>query len=224
MAVATPAFKRHKAHIVYKTFDGKRVPGTTTICGLLDKSTYLIPWANKLGLEGIDCNEYRDGMAGVGTLAHAMVQAELAGGECAEDVAEYSPKEIALAENALIKFLDWRKTHTIEPIWLERPFVSEDHRYGGTIDCYCLLDGKPTLVDFKTSKRIYDDMVYQLAAYRQLLREHLYDVENTRILRIGRDEMEGFEEREFTAQQLDVAWEVFARLREIYDLKKRIGG
>lgn len=221
MATATPAFKRDKAHIVYRLKDGTRVPGTTTITALLDKPQ-LIAWANRLGLEGIDSTRYRDSMAGIGTLAHAMAQAELAGEALTEDLAEYSPKETALAENALIKFLDWRKAHEFDPILTETPLVSEIHKFGGTIDAYGLLDGKHVLCDLKTGKGIYPEMVYQLAAYRQLLIEHGHPVDGVRIVRIGRDESEGFEERVFGG--LDEAWQVFWHLRQIYDLKKQIGG
>ena len=221
MAVATVPFKRNRAHVVYKTKDGKRVPGTTTITGTLDKSRYLVPWANDLGKQGIDCNDYRDSMAGVGTLAHAMAHADLAGEPLTEDLTEYSPKEISLAENALIKFFDWRKAHDFKPVLLEAPLVSEEHRYGGTIDAYGLLDGVPALIDLKTSGNIYDDMKYQLAAYRQLLREHGYEVQSARILRIGRDESEGFDEKIFGG--LDRAWQVFWHLRQVYELTKKGG-
>src|SRR5690606_31028805 len=99
-------------------------------------------------------------------------------------------KEISLAENALIKFLNWRRAHDFVPILLETPLVSEEHRFGGTIDAYGLLDGAPALIDLKTGRAIYPEMVYQLAAYRQLLIEHGYAVDNVRIVRIGRDESE----------------------------------
>lgn len=217
MAVATPAFKRNKGHTVYKLQDGTRVPGTTTVTGLLDKPQ-LIAWANRLGLEGIDSTQYRDSMAGIGTLAHAMARSELAGQPLSEDLSEYSAKEVDLAENALIKFLDWRKAHEFKPILTEGPLVSEQYRYGGTIDAYGILDGKPALIDLKSGKGIYPEMVYQLAAYRQLLLEHNHPVDNVRIVRIGRDEQEGFEERVFGG--LDNAWMVFWHLRQIYDLRK----
>lgn len=222
MAVAKVEFKRTRAHVRYRLADGTVVPGTTTICGLLDKSGYLVPWANRLGLEGIDSNEYRDALAGVGTLTHARILAELSGEPLTEELREYSPKEIDLSDNAMLKFYAWQKQHEVEPILLEAQLVSEDYRYGGTIDCYCLLDGVPTLCDMKTSKAVYSDMVYQLAAYRQLLEEHGNPVDGARIVRVGRDETEGFEERTFG--DLDTAWEVFVHLRAIYDLKKRIGG
>ena len=80
--------KISKAHTIYKTSEGKRVPGATTITGLLNKP-YLITWANKLGLEGVDSTKYRDEAASVGTLAHAMIQAHLEGEKL--DYDEYSP-------------------------------------------------------------------------------------------------------------------------------------
>lgn len=225
MAVAKVEFKRARAHIRYKLADGTVVPGTTTITGLLDKSGYLVPWANRLGLEGIDCNEYRDTLAGVGTLTHARILAELSGGPKAvpEGWQEYSPKEIDLSDNALIKFYEWQKTHDIETVFAEKPMVSEFYRYGGTIDWYGKLDGEWALADFKTGRAVYTDMVYQLAAYRKLIEVNAHTPPKTcRIVRIGRDETEGFEERIFG--DLDTAWLVFEHLRAVYDLRRQIGG
>ena len=72
----------------------------------------------------------------------------------------------------------------IEIIFLEEQFVSEKFGYGGTIDMYCILNGKLTLVDFKTGKDIYIGYLYQLAGYLQLLREHKYKVERCICLNI----------------------------------------
>ena len=63
--------KASKAHIRYKLKDGTVVPGATTITGLLNKP-FLITWANRLGLEGIDSTKYRDAAADIGTLAHQI--------------------------------------------------------------------------------------------------------------------------------------------------------
>ena len=222
MAVATVPFKRNRAHVVYKTKDGKRVPGTTTITAVLDKSRYLIPWANDLGLQGINANDYRDSMAGIGTLTHARILAELTGEPLVEEMQEYAPKEVALSDNAMLKFYEWQRAHDVKPMLVEVPLVSEQYRYGGTIDCFCWLDGRPALVDFKTSKAIYPEMQYQLAAYRQLLIENgNTPPESCRILRIGRDESEGFDEKIFGG--LDRAWQVFWHLRQVYELTKKGG-
>ena len=208
-----------KAHTVYKLADGKtRVPGTTTITGLLNKP-YLVKWANNLGLEGIDSSKYTDEAAAVGTLAHAMVQAHLQKDEL--DMNQFSKVQIDLAENALISFFEWKSRHEILPIACEMPMVSEALRYGGTIDCYCMLDGKPTLLDFKTGKAIYEEYFVQLAAYKNLLEEQGHPVEQCRILRIGRDETEGFEERTVTDTRR--YFDIFEHLLCVYYLKKELG-
>lgn len=206
-----------KAHIRYKTSDGVIVPGATTITGLLNKP-YLVRWANNLGLEGIDSSKYTDEAAAIGTLAHAMIQADLQGLEI--DKSQYSPLQIDLAENALISFFEWKSHHKIEPIYCEVPFVSDRMKYGGTVDCYCILDGKPTLLDFKTSKAIYPEYFVQLAAYAELLRENGCEVAETRILRVGRDATEGFEERSVADTR---KWfDIFRHLLDIYYLKKEL--
>lgn len=208
-----------KAHTIYKLADGKtRVPGTTTITGLLNKP-YLVKWANNLGLEGIDSSTYTDEAAKTGTLAHAMVQAHLQNEQL--DMNQFSKVQIDLAENALISFFEWKSRHQIEPIQCEVPFVSETLKYGGTIDCYCMLDGKPTLLDFKTGKAIYEEYFVQLAAYRNLLEEQGLPVERCQILRIGRDETEGFEERAVTDTRK--YFEIFQNLLNVYYLKKDLG-
>ena len=207
-----------KAHTVYKTADGKRVPGTTTITGLLNKP-YLVRWANDLGLEGIDTAKYVDEAAKIGTLAHAMVQAHLQTDQL--DMDQYSKVQIDLAENALISFFEWKNRHEIEVIRCETPMVSEALKYGGTIDCYCLLNGVPTLLDFKTGKAIYEEYFVQLAAYKNLLEELDLPVQQCRILRIGRDETEGFEER--TVTDTRKYFEIFRHLLDVYYLKKELG-
>lgn len=209
--------KVSKAHTVYKTSEGKRVPGATTITGLLNKP-YLVTWANRLGLEGVDSTKYRDEAASVGTLAHAMIQAHLEREEL--DYSEYSPLDVDLAENAVLSYFEWEKQHVVEPIMCETPLVSDSDLFGGTIDCYCKLDGVPTLLDFKTGKAIYDEYFVQLAGYKELLEQYDYPVEQCRILRVGRDETEGFEER--TVTDTNKYFQIFKNLLNVYYLKKEL--
>lgn len=206
-----------RAHTVYKTADGKRVPGATTVTGLLNKP-HLIRWANNLGLEGIDSSKYTDEAAAVGTLAHALIQAHLQGDKVNTDL--FSPIQVDLAENAVLSFYEWASRHKIEPIICEIPMVSEKRRYGGTVDCYCMLDGKPTLLDFKTGKAIYDEYFVQTSAYKELLLEHGHPVDEIKILRVGRDETEGFEERSITDSSK--YFKIFQNLLDIYYIKREL--
>ena len=210
--------KKAKAHTIYKV-NGKRVPGVTTVLSVLNKPA-LVKWANNLGLQGIDSSKYRDEMAEIGTLAHLMILNYFKGIET--DTSDYSKTQIDLAENCLLSFWEWEKQHKIDVIMAEGQLVSK-MGFGGTIDLYCLLDETPTLVDFKTGKAIYPEMFYQLAAYKHLLDE-AYCVPNSslncRILRIGRSEDEGFEERVVT--DTSKQWEIFQHCLAIYNLKKEV--
>lgn len=210
--------KASKAHVKYRTKDKVLVPGVTTITNLLNKP-YLIKWANDLGLEGIDSTKYRDEAADIGTLAHAMVQAHLQGTEL--DKSQFSTAQVDLAENALISFYVWEEVHKLEVKFCEQALVSEVDLYGGTVDCYCMLDNVPTLLDFKTGKAIYSEHFVQLAAYAHLLEEHGFPVVRCRILRIGRDESEGFEER--TVSNWAKYYQIFDHLNQVYRLKKEVG-
>lgn len=206
-----------KAHTVYKLHDGTRVPGATTITGLLNKP-YLIKWANNLGLDGIDSSKYVDEAAKAGTLAHALVLEHLTGEKV--DLTQYTAQQIDLAENSILSFFEWEKRHKIEPIFCEKPLVSEKMRYGGTLDCFAYVNGEPELIDFKTGKAVYEEYFVQTAAYRKLLEEEGIEVSRIRILRIGRDETEGFEERVITDSRK--YFEIFEHLLGIYYLKKEL--
>lgn len=212
--------KGTKAHQRYRTTDGVIVPGVTTVCGLLAKP-FLIKWANRMGLEGIDTTKYVDKAARIGTCAHEMVQEHLGGSEV--DHSLYSSDEIDLAENALISYFEWEKNHDMETHLIESQLVSDYHRYGGSIDWYGLMDGKLTLCDLKTGKAIYDEYALQVTAYKRLLEENGHPVEQVRIIRIGRDATEGFEDRVFDELFLDTALRIFDDLLDVYYARKIIG-
>jgi len=208
---------KSKAHVIYKNSDGTRLPGVTTVLGILNKPA-LVKWANNLGLQGIDSNKYRDEMADIGTLAHRMILDHFS--QQKTDTSEYSPDQVELAENCLLSFYEWEKGHKLEVILAEAPLVSDELGYGGTVDCYCNLDGVPTLLDFKTGKAIYSEAIHQLAAYADLLGANNHSVAEARVLRIGRDDNEGFEEK--LVKNLDKHFEIFEHCLAIYNLQKEV--
>lgn len=211
MSIAT----KSKAHTRYKLADGTQVPGTTTITGILAKPA-LIKWANNLGLRGIDSTKYRDEAGVIGTLAHYLIQCHIQQTE--PDLSGYAPDQIDAAENAVISYYEWEAQHNPKPIHCEIPLVSEVYRYGGTIDLYAEIDGQYWLVDFKTGKALYPEMWYQVAAYEQLLLENDYPVDGVRILRIGRDENEGFEDQVLRERERDFC--IFYHCLKVYELRR----
>jgi len=210
-------FSRTSIHTQYVLVNGKKVPGVTTVLGILAKPA-LIHWAWKLGVDGVDYRKHRDAAADVGTLAHELIAADLGGRK--PDLTGYSPETIDRAENAVISYLEWKKDKKIQPVLVEEPLVSERHQYGGTLDCLAIIDGTLTLLDIKTSKAIYPEMLYQLGAYWQLLKEHGYQVDAAQILRVGRDEIEGFDVKKIT--NFIAYWQVFYHCLQIYYLRKEV--
>lgn len=207
------------AHVVYRARDGAVLPGTTTALSVLAKPA-LIQWAWKLGTEGQDYRRVRDSAADVGTLAHYLILCHLR--RETPDVSDYPPAIVDLAENAVLAYWEWEKAHTLHTILCEQPLVSEMHRYGGTVDWYGELDGVRTLMDFKTSKAIYDEHYHQLAAYAELLAENSHQVAQTRILRIGRTPDETFDDRK--VNNLEAHWTIFRACLDIWYAQKRLKG
>ena len=211
--------EKTRIHTTYKLKSGERVPSVTTVLGILAKPA-LLDWAWRMGLEGLDYRAVRDNAADIGTLAHYLIMCGLKGQS--PDTTEYSAQDIEKAETCLIKYWEWSKSHKVEPIMVEMPLVSEQYRFGGTIDFFGKIDSQPTLVDFKTGKAIYSEFFYQLAGYNQLLAEAGQTIGAIRILRVGRNEEEGFEER--VIKKLDNQWQVFLNCLKIYNLQKEIRG
>jgi hypothetical protein len=207
------------AHQRYYKKDGTLVPSVTTITGLLDKPA-LGTWHNRLGLQGIDSSKYVDETAEIGTLAHYLIQCEL-GGEKPE-LDDYTPAQLERAQYPLRSFQAWLKDHHLRPHYLEKPLVSENHQYGGTIDFGGHINKKRALLDFKTSKKVYPEHRIQVAAYWQLLLEHGHEIDEVWILQIGRQDDEGFGAHLVSRSELEKRWEMFRHLRAFYDLKKAL--
>ena len=206
-----------KAHIRYRLEDKTIVPGVTTVLGLLNKPA-LVPWANKLGLKGIDVSKYVDDKADIGTLAHAMVTDHLTGKKT--DFSDFDPKQIEQAENSFLSYLEWEKEHPIKALFVEKPFVHETLRFGGTEDIYCTLKEHNELIDLKTGAGIYAEHVYQASALMVLIQAYDYPVDKVRILNIPRTEDESFIEKVCSEKELEDGWEIFQCLLKIYYLKK----
>jgi len=190
MTEIEPGTSKAKTHTRYYLADGTRVPSVTTILRVIAKGEYLLNWANNLGLEGFDVQEYRKAQANVGTLGHAMIQAELRGESL--NLYGFSEEERDRAANVLASFRAWRRTVDLEPILVEEPLVSESARYGGTIDLYARLGSRFGIIDVKSADEAYDEHFFQVALYRRLLIENGRPCEFNAILNCPRSEGDGF--------------------------------
>ena len=171
-------------------WDGKFVPGVTTILKRLNKPA-LIQWAASMACDHIrahgdydpdsagwfvseECLDaarvahasFRDKAADIGTSVHKYAEAVLKG----------EPIEVADDERVragVTAFEDWLKAHEIVPFALERRILSRKFFYAGTTDFFGRIDGEYAVLDFKTSGAIYDEMWLQTAAYELALHEEL---------------------------------------------------
>jgi hypothetical protein len=104
---------------------------------------------------------------------------------------------------------------------LETPLVSELYKYGGRSDFLGYVNGKLTLLDFKTGRAIYSEHFIQLSAYSGLVNEcrpELGKIEQYKILNIPREESESFDQK--TKTSLMAEWGIFQAALKIYNLKK----
>jgi hypothetical protein len=88
--------------------------------------------------------------------------------------------------SAGLKFFD---EHQIELVQAEAPRWSPTYGFIGTGDLIAKVDGKLTVVDYKTSKRLYDTVFLQLAAYQLAYEEEFPDqkIEQRLAINVGRD-------------------------------------
>lgn len=199
--------------------DGSRVPGATSILNLLSKD-FLVPWANKLGKQQIDVQEYVDQAAKQGELIHLILDSHIMKEEI--DLDKYSDEEIRIGEEAFNRYMEWERNHTIEFPEVEKELVSETYRYGGKLDFYCLLDGKWTIIDFKTSNKINIDQKIQVSSYENLVRENGLKVEQLLILNVGKTDGFKLQVEEIPFKDSTKYFKMFTKLIDVYYLKKEL--
>ena len=59
----------HRKYIM----EEKRLPSVTEILSIVSKP-YLIPWANKMGLQGVDLGEYNAEATNLGIIVHGKIE------------------------------------------------------------------------------------------------------------------------------------------------------
>lgn len=126
--------------------------------------------------------------AALGTGVHKALEAKLAGEE---------PVVTGTTRPYIGGFDRWVDKKKPEIIASEIFVVSARHKYAGTTDLICRVDGQLWLVDFKTSKSYHDTMGLQLAAYRQAWWEMTGEMPKTAILKLTDKTQKGWQWREY---------------------------
>ena len=88
-------------------------------------------------------------------------------------------------------------------------------RYAGTADLIAWIDGKLTLIDYKTTSKLIEmNCGVQLEAYAKALASHGINIQQKMILHLKRDGK--FAEMKFQASD-PRRWTVFGALKTVYD-------
>lgn len=215
----------------YTNPDGERLPGVTTIIGMLDKPA-LVGWAGKLcaqaGWDAAKRNEpvprwnevcygKRDAAAADGTTAHDLFERYLLG----EDVQRNG--ETDGAWRAFENARNWKAGLAIEfEVWPhERPLIDLTLGFGGTPDAIARHAGGVSLADWKTGGT-YPEHLIQLAAYRHLLKAcEGIEVTGCHLVRFHREHGD-FHHHQWADDALDIGWQVFAALLQAWPAYKAL--
>jgi hypothetical protein len=134
--------------------------------------------------------------ADIGSLVHRVLEEKLAGREPVLPITadpmlapNFTPEMVEKANNSISAGLKFLNEREIEVIQAEQPRWSPTYGYIGTGDLIALIDGKLSVLDWKTSKRLYPTVFLQLAAYQQAYQEEFPDqqIEQRVAVNVGRD-------------------------------------
>jgi hypothetical protein len=160
--------KEGKATVPYQGF-----PSVTTILGILDKPE-LDAWRAKVGPEYALKRQQES--SNRGKTIHKLVENTIEGREAKPD--NEDQKEMLDGYSAWIK--KYQPTNLESEVFV----YSETHKYAGTLDIRCRLNGELWIIDTKTSRRIEPEYGLQLAAYEQASYELIGEHAKTAILHL----------------------------------------
>lgn len=228
------------------TVDGKTILSVTAATSVIDKSRPLIYWAVGLSKNFLmeNLKELIDDTKGAriaslieeASKQHAIVKAKAADvGTQVHGWAENFIKTFCLGKvkskkdypeipkdpqiaNGITAFLKWVDEHDVRFVSSERKVYSKKHRYAGIMDAEAIIDKKLSPIDFKTSKGIYPEFRFQVAAYQGAVEE-----ENGKpypgdkwLVRFSK------EDGEFEAHQFDCQEEDFKAFLAALALRRRL--
>jgi hypothetical protein len=127
----------------YRTPDGRDYPSITTVLSILSEES-IAKWRARVGDE--EANKIGQRASGRGTLVHSIIERYLLN----EDITEFLPHIRQSLENVR-SILDERLGKIFG---LEVGLYSSHLGLAGRVDCVAEFDGVPSIVDFKTSKRV----------------------------------------------------------------------
>lgn len=175
----------------YVTPDGNKYPSVTTVLSIINEEA-IAAWRARVGEE--EANRIGGIASGRGTLVHDIIEKYLNN----EDTSDYLP-HIQQSFKNIKPILD---KHITKIYALEVPLYSKHLGLAGRVDCIAEYDGRPSIVDFKTSKRIkthdkISNYFAQMSAYAIMWEERtgMPIVDTTIIMDVDNEEPLVFREK-----------------------------
>ncbi|RPI86124.1 MAG: hypothetical protein EHM34_00070 [Nitrosopumilales archaeon] len=195
----------------YYLIKGKKYARVTRINSIIDKPE-LKNWYAKTG--PIKAKEILKKRAGFGSTLHKLIEVTLK-----KEVLTKANYDSMLIESIEL-FEKWQEKHELLPDSLEQHLWSEKHKYAGTADYIGIFDGKLYILDWKSSRGIYDEYWLQMAAYVNAFEEQTgLKVEGVGILQI-RDGETNFITKSYD-EIMSVYFPVFLAAMTIYNWKHK---
>jgi len=186
--------------------DGKEYIRVTRVLDVIAKPE-LYRWIGKYGWDY--CEGVKDKRASFGTRVHKEIQNYLSGDEVWVDSEEM--------RHTMALFVSWACSNRLLPVHLEHRVISDSFMFGGTADFIGDFNDKRTLIDWKTSKYVFDHYKLQVVAYAMALEEMGEEpVEQCKIVSI-RDG--GITSGLIKREEFEDLYKVFLCARRIYKWK-----
>lgn len=149
------------------------VPSVTWIAGYYPKGTGFYKW---LAGTGWDESQAIKAAAGdKGSKVHTAIATLIDGQTVEMDALVFNPstgqpEPLTLEEyECLMSFVAWAREAKPVTIAKDLTVWNEEDGYAGTVDYLCLIDKRPTLIDFKTSQQVWPEHEIQVSAYAHAL-------------------------------------------------------
>jgi hypothetical protein len=237
-------------HQVYKNAAGTRLPGVTSVLGVLDKAALrgwyadmerrhvlscvaavaanpLLSLSELLGEKwAADVKKGRS--ADIGTVAHARCEAFLHGMVLDEEGLD--PDLLRLSLNGFARFQDVWVREGLSIVHSELQMVSERRQVGGTADIIARRpDGGLELKDLKTSKASrgwpYPEVFAQVAAYAEMCEEvGVGHIDVVSVERIGKEDGDPGQSYVLTGEERAVGLKLFDAALAVYRAGRALYG
>lgn len=177
--------------------EGNKLP---SISHILDENygwnkNILLNWYYKEFKAGNDPREKTKKAKSVGNLCHDFIfWFESNEKPDNKKLSTYSTEAITIAESGLDQYKIIKKENNIVILLKEETLVSEKYKYGGRLDLYGTVNEFKSLIDTKTSPRIYQDHLIQVSGYDNLLIENDYKVQKRYILHIDKNPLTPYDQ------------------------------